>query len=414
MTRLGLLALATALPGMALAESHMAEGAGGALSYGERPFFLIEAMQDGPLKDKLMSCQGQSPERTAFSIAHRGAPMMIPEHTRQSYVAGARQGAGIVECDVTFTADHELVCRHAQNDLATTTDIVVSDLGAKCTSPFTPAGEGTEAAAECRTSDITLAEFRELNPKMDAADKTATTAEEFQGGTAAWRTDLYVDGTQLMTHAESIALIDSLGADFTPELKAASVEMPHDGFSQEDYAQKLIDEYKAAGIDPSRVWAQSFNLDDIKYWIENEPEFGAQAVYLDDRYEAEDDDEGLIDPMDPSSFKPTMAELAEMGVNYIAPPMWMLVTTDEAGEIVASPYAEEAKAAGLKIIAWSLERSGPLAAGGGWYFQSVSDVIDDDGDTYAMVDALAQDVGVEGIFSDWPATVTYYANCMGL
>lgn len=110
-----------------------------------------------------------------------------------------------------------------------------------------------------------------------------------------------------MTHAESIALFDSLGADFTPELKAPSVEMPFNGFSQEDYAQKLIDEYKEAGIDPSRVWAQSFNLSDVLYWIENEPDFGAQAVYLDDRYEAEDDDEGLIDPMDASTFKPTMA-----------------------------------------------------------------------------------------------------------
>ncbi|CAA6814145.1 MAG: Glycerophosphoryl diester phosphodiesterase (EC [uncultured Thiotrichaceae bacterium] len=27
---------------------------------------------------------------------------------------------------------------------------------------------------------------------------------------------------------------------------------------------------------------------------------------------------------------------------------------------------------------------------------------------------LAQDVGIKGLFSDWPATVTYYANCKGL
>ena len=27
---------------------------------------------------------------------------------------------------------------------------------------------------------------------------------------------------------------------------------------------------------------------------------------------------------------------------------------------------------------------------------------------------LAKEVGILGIFSDWPATVTYYANCMGL
>ncbi|SDF44855.1 glycerophosphodiester phosphodiesterase family protein [Limimaricola pyoseonensis] len=413
MKRVTLLALATALPSMALAEAHMA-GEGPAVSYGQRPAYLIDKMEDGELKQKLMSCEGQTPQRTAFSIGHRGAPLMFPEHTVQSNLAAARQGAGILECDVTFTADHELVCRHAQNDLHTTTDILVTDLAGKCTTPFSPAGEGTEAAAECRTSDLTLAEFRELSPKMDAANKAATTAEEYQGGTADWRTDLYVDGAELMTHAESIELFDSLGADFTPELKSASVEMPHDGFSQEDYAQKLIDEYKAAEIDPSRVWAQSFNLDDVKYWIENEPEFGAQAVYLDDRYEAEDDDEGLIDPNDPATFKPTMQELADMGVNYIAPPMWMLVTLDEAGEIVPSAYAEEAKAAGLNLITWTLERSGPLAGGGGWYFQSVTDAIDDDGDYYELLDVLAQDVGVAGVFSDWPASVTYYANCMGL
>jgi glycerophosphoryl diester phosphodiesterase len=31
-----------------------------------------------------------------------------------------------------------------------------------------------------------------------------------------------------------------------------------------------------------------------------------------------------------------------------------------------------------------------------------------------VLDVLAQDVGIFGIFSDWPSTVTYDANCMGL
>ena len=30
------------------------------------------------------------------------------------------------------------------------------------------------------------------------------------------------------------------------------------------------------------------------------------------------------------------------------------------------------------------------------------------------LDVLAGDVDILDIFSDWPATVTYYANCMGL
>jgi glycerophosphoryl diester phosphodiesterase len=31
-----------------------------------------------------------------------------------------------------------------------------------------------------------------------------------------------------------------------------------------------------------------------------------------------------------------------------------------------------------------------------------------------VMHVIAQDVGARGIFSDWPATTTYYANCMGL
>lgn len=405
MTRLSLTLLAALAGTTALADAH--------LSYGPRPAYLISQMADSPLKTKLESCAGQTPARSDFSIGHRGAPLMFPEHTVESYRAAAQMGAGIVECDVTFTADHELVCRHAQNDLHTTTNIVASDLADKCTTGFTPATGDTPASAECRTSDLTLAEFKTLSPKMDAANRAATTAAEYLGGTAGFRTDLYSGNATLMTHAQSIALFQDLGVKFTPELKSASVDMPHNGFSQADYAQKMIDAYKSAGVPASDVWAQSFNLDDIKYWIANEPEFGAQAVYLDDRYKAWDDDEGKIAPNDPATFKPTMQELADLGVNYIAPPLWMLLTL-ENGEMAPSAYAREATAAGLNIITWTLERSGPLASGGGWYYQSVTDAIDNDGDYFEVLDVLAQDVGIVGMFSDWPATTTYYANCMGL
>ncbi|WP_439155597.1 glycerophosphodiester phosphodiesterase family protein [Yoonia sp.] len=405
MTRLSLTLLAALAGTTAIADAH--------LSYGPRPAYLIAQMDDSPLKTKLESCAAQTPARTGFSIGHRGAPLMFPEHTVESNVAAAQMGAGILECDVTFTSDLELVCRHAQNDLHTTTNIVASDLADNCTTPFSPASGDTPASAECRTSDLTLAEFKTLSPKMDAADNSATTPEAYLGGTADFRTDLYSGNATLMTHAESIALFRDLGAKFTPELKSAAVEMPYNGFTQADYAQKMIDAYKAAGVPASDVWAQSFNLDDVLYWIENEPEFGAQAVYLDDRYEAFDEDEGAIDPNNPATFKPTMKDLADMGVNYIAPPLWMLLTL-ENGAMVPSAYAQEATAAGLNIITWTLERSGPLASGGGWYYQSVTDAIDNDGDYYEVLDVLAQDVGIVGMFSDWPATTTYYANCVGL
>ena len=406
-----ILALAAGVP----AASHAQDEGGSelAMSYGQRPAYLVSKLPDGELKDTLTSCLGHTPERSNFSIGHRGAPLMFPEHTVQSNRAAAQQGAGILECDVTFTKDKELVCRHAQNDLHTTTNIVTTGLADTCVTPFQPALGDTEATAECRTSEVTLQEFRTLEPKMDAFDPLAESAEAYLGGVAPFRTTLYSDGAELMTHAESIELFRSLGAKFTPELKAPSVEMPFDGMTQEDYAQKLVDEYKAAGVPPEDVWPQSFNLSDVRYWIDN-TEYGAQAVYLDDRYEAADDDEGMIDPTDPATFKPTMQELADMGVNYIAPPIWMLLNVNEAGEMVPSAYAESAKEADLEIISWSLERSGPLAGGGGWYFQSVNDVVDGDEDYYTVLDVLAQDVGITGMFSDWPATVTFYANCMDL
>ncbi len=383
----------------------LAEG----IQVGPRPYYLIDRMADSPLKDSLKACAAGPFKRTLFSIGHRGAPMQFPEHTVESNVAAARMGAGILECDVTFTADKELVCRHAQNDLHTTTNILATDLAQKCTTPFTPASGGADAAAECRTSDITLAEFRTLKGKMDAADKKATTVEGYMDGTANWRTDLYsAENGTLMTHAESIQLFKSLGAKFTPELKSPSVTMPFNGFSQEDYAQKLIDEYKAAGIPPSDVWPQSFNLEDVLYWIENEPEFGKQAVFLDAGY-----NDAAFDPMKPETWRNAMAELKAKGVNYIAPPLWVLVTVEE-GAIVPSAYAREAKAAGLNLITWTLERSGPLVTGGGWYYQSIEEVTKSDGTMFELLHVLAKDVGVKGVFSDWPATVTYYASCMGL
>lgn len=378
---------------------------------GARPYYLVEDMDGSELKTKLQGCANQPMKPSDFSIGHRGAAMQFPEHTKESFIAAARMGAGILECDVTFTKDKQLVCRHSQCDLHTTTNILATPLAEKCSVPFTPAdpANGTPATAQCCTSDITLAEFKTLCGKMDAADSTATTVEEYLGGTANWRTDLYATCGTVLTHAESIELFKDLGTKMTPELKSPSVEMPFDGYTQENYAQHMIDEYKAAGVKASQVFAQSFNLDDVLYWIKNENEFGQQAVYLDGRYNDE-----TFDVTDPATWNPNMNELAAQGVNYLAPPMWMLVSLDNNNQIVPSIYAQAAKEANLGLITWTLERSGLLASGGGWYYQTITDATHNDGDMMVLLDVLAQDVGIAGIFSDWPATVTYYANCMGL
>jgi glycerophosphoryl diester phosphodiesterase len=288
----------------------------------------------------------------------------------------------------------------------------VPALAAKCTQGFSPAdpATGKRASAKCCTSDITLAEFKTLTAKMDGFNPNATNVADYINGTPRWRTDLYANSGTLMTHDESIALIKSLGAKFTPELKAPEVPMPFDGdYTQEKYASQMLAAYKASGIPASDVFAQSFSLADILYWVKTEPAFAAQAVYLEERYEKQG-----LDPNKPETWKPSMAELKASGVRILAPPIWAMLTLNDKKEIVPSEYAKAAKAAGLDLIGWSLERDGPLDKGGGFYHRSIKGAIDRDGDTLTVLDVLAKQVGVRAMFSDWPATTTFYANCMGM
>jgi glycerophosphoryl diester phosphodiesterase len=201
-----------------------------------------------------------------------------------------------------------------------------------------------------------------------------------------------------------------LGVKHTPELKSGNPARVAQVFgSQAGYAQKMIDEFRRAGVKPKDVFPQSFNLADVLYWIQNEPHYGRQAVYLDD--------------IDPGANIPrlTVEELQAIraqGVRIFAPPIPALLSVDPQDEIVPSQYALDIKAAGFKIITWSFERSdlrrGAANAGFYWAFDPQGRAVKKDSDMYKALDVLAQDVGILGIFSDWPATVSYYASCMGL
>jgi glycerophosphoryl diester phosphodiesterase len=389
---------------------------------GPRPYYLIDKMSPGPLKRKLEQCADGPFYKTDFSIGHRGGgTLQFPEHTKESHQAGSLMGAGILECDVTFTKDKQLVCRHDQCDLHTTTNILLTPLAAQCTKPFTPAvldASGkvvTPASALCCASDLTVAEFKTLKGKMDASNSAATTALAYQGGTANWRTDLYSTGATVLTHKESIELLRKLGSKYTPELKgpnrAAKLQLEAVFGSQEKYAQAMIDDYKAAGISPKKVWAQSFSQSDILYWVKNEPAFGKQAAFLDDANVPAD--------------VPSAADLksyAKQGIKIWAPPTWVLLSVNN-GKVVASQAAKDARAAGLGLITWTLERSGRIVeevlptkgtAAPSFYYQSTLDALSNDGDLMTTLDVLAKDVGILGIFSDWSGTVSYYASCMGL
>lgn len=403
-------ALAALLSGCTTSGTGGLEASQGAVQLGPRPFYLLDLLAPGPLRDHLEACRSGPFRPSRFSIGHRGAPLQFPEHTRASYRAAAILGAGQLECDVTFTKDRVLVCRHSQCDLATTTNILATPLADRCREPFEPATADEPARATCCTHDYTFAELRTLEAKMDAADRSATRPEDFAGATPAMRTDLYTTGEGVFSHAESLALADRLGLDMTPELKSPKAEMPFDGdYTLTAFADRLVDEYRAANVPASRVHMQSFDPDVIRHWIRTAPEFGAQAVWL---VAATPEHMALDDE--------ALAALHAEGFRTLAPPTTMLLALNDEGRLVASDFAKRVRAAGLDLVAWTLERSGRIRDGAiegrdrDFFLGPVLPALRNDGDVYRVIHALHTEVGVSAIFSDWPAAVTYYANCMGL
>ncbi|KAJ3521659.1 hypothetical protein NM208_g13193 [Fusarium decemcellulare] len=212
---------------------------------------------------------------------------------------------------------------------------------------------------------------------MEGFNATATNVTEYQHGTPSWRTEL------------------TSASNTPPELKTPEVKMPFQG----DYTQKK------RGVNPKKVYLQSFLYDDILYWLKADPQFAAQAMYLDETGDT------------PETFETAVANLTryvEDGLKFIAPPLPYLVKAKD-GKIVPSEYAIKARKLGLDIITWSLERSGPLenGANGDYYYYSIASVVNNDGDVYKLLDVFRQ-IGVFGVFSDWSSTVTYYANCFGI
>ncbi|KAF2429734.1 glycerophosphoryl diester phosphodiesterase [Tothia fuscella] len=386
------------------------------VSLGPRPYYLINNMTEGPLKKKLQSCENGPFAISSWSIGHRGGSVLqFPEETEEATFAGARMGAGVLECDVAFTSDLGLVCRHSQCDLHTTTNILLRpELARKCTVPFTPANRTSPANALCCTSDITTAEYKSLCGKQDGFNASAVNVRDYQSGTAKWRTELYDQCGTVQTLDGYIKLVNALPGyrNFTPELKTppAQVPMPFKGYTQEQYARDLVNAFIKNGIDPSRVWLQSFLPADVFQWIKEFPVFGKQAVYLDEAGET------------PATLVTAIARLPSLkarGVNIVAPPIPYLLRAGGPNNdtIVPAAYGLAAKAAGLDIITWSFERSAPFAQIGAseYYYAPLVNLTNKfDGRLFEVIDVLAQQVGVVGLFSDWSAAVTYYANCLNV
>ena len=150
-----------------------------------------------------------------------------------------------------------------------------------------------------------------------------------------------------MTLRESIALNERNHVKHTPELKEGDPARIVQVFGgQAAYAQRLIDVLEEAHVDPRDVWPQSFNKADVLYWIQNAPDFGRQAVFLDSV-------DPTANPPVPPQTSAQLQQLRQQGVRYFAPPLPALLSLDAAGRIVPSTYAQAIRGFGFRIITWT-------------------------------------------------------------
>ena len=83
---------------------------------------LLTSGSDGQSYPPIYDHGVNLPTNRPLNIAHRGSSGMLPEHTVQAYQLAVDQGADVIECDVCVTRDLRLVCLH-ESAMSGTTNV---------------------------------------------------------------------------------------------------------------------------------------------------------------------------------------------------------------------------------------------------------------------------------------------------
>jgi len=286
-------------------------------------------------------------------IAHRGASGELPEHTLAAYERAIAQGADYIEPDLVMTRDGVLIARH-DRFLSTTTDIASRP-------EFADRREERDGRLDWWAEDLTLAEIRTLRAVQPRAGRPAEHDGEygiptFEAVIALAREAGAARGRVVGLYPETKhpAALAALGLDPVPE---------------------LVRVLRAHGLDGAGapVFVQSFDPDSL--------------IRLDALIEAP-----LIQLVFPRSeldpdaaFEPSVPlETLSAYADGVGP--YKLLAVDPAGGDTG--YVAAAHAMGLPVHAWTFRDDAPPPDGAG-------------------PDAeirRAFEIGVDGVFTDFPAT----------
>jgi len=329
------------------------------------------------------------------TIAHRGAPMGYPGHTKEGYEAAITMGACKLSCEAVFNADGDLYCRQDQCDLHYTTDIFSNPdnecLAKKCSTPPSTFG----SSAQCCTSDFTAAELDRLCVTLEMTIQASPANSENNLSLSKWTTTQYMNTSichKIMSHVDFINLAVSHNKTMVTELLDAETVAGVTGKAAT--AERLILDYtnSAHTISASDVYVQSSHKEHVAAWL-------AGLKYVNAVLRVTESAQAILDLDELSSLNPPLKFMAAHLDALLSSPTGV----QYGNELVETPMAKHAKKHKMTIwaLGYTAERLAP----------STSSYLRKDADSLLLLHALLKGTA-DAVFTDWTEKVSHYENCV--
>jgi glycerophosphoryl diester phosphodiesterase len=307
-------------------------------------------------------------------IGHRGASGYLPEHTLESYAQAIALGADLIEPDLVSTSDGVLIARH-EPWLSGTTDIAEHPQFAHCKTLRVVDGDEVD---DWFSGDFTLAEIKTLRAHQPFA----------------MRDQSYNGMFEIPTFDELIALAKSEGARLNrvigiyPEIKHPSFHREIGLPIEDRLLSRLAEEGWADKAAP--IMVQSFEVSNLKYIRTKSNIRLTQLIGGPDDsphdFEISGRQNSYLDMLRPDGLSEIATYADAIGI-----PKDYVFATDVSRGWDGMQLIPLAHQAGLTVHAYTFRNEERFRLKG-------------TGDTPQSEYAAFYDLGIDGVFSDFPDT----------
>lgn len=311
-------------------------------------------------------------------IGHRGASGHRPEHTLESYALAIEQGADYIEPDLVATKDGVLIARH-ENEIGSTTDVAEKFPGRKRTVNI----DG-ESVTGWFSEDFTIAEVRTLRAKERLRSRSQAYNGQFTIPTFE----------QVVTLAKTKSAELGRPIGVYPETKHPS-HFARLGLPLEERLIGVLDAQGWNAAD-APVFIQSFEVNNLKRLRQLTKVRLVQLLSPDGR-PADDSPRRYAEMATLEGLRDIASYATGIGANQR-----LIVPADKSGKLgPPTSLVRDAHAAGLLVHVWTL-RNEPTFLASGYGGDPIREHVQ------------FTELGVDGIFTDFPDTARLAQQRLGL